>query len=679
MSSHPSSLQGQDDMGSDHQASPLQIGTPTMSAGAHDQVHDQDRLREQLEWYLSPKNLATDSYLVTRMNADHWVPISVLADFKKVKAITSDINEVVDALRRSSKVVVDEYGTMVRAITADRPRTTLILRDLPEDVTQEEIADIFSDAQCAPKSVTKEVGNMWYVEFATAKVALDMLLYTRGRYLHDVPIAARLKSNTLLTGGEYKAAPPLSGGSAIPTMHGWSHSPPDTDHEIPFGVPMPYRRFPADESYADQETWTSTSRPGFIPHVSGLVHHYLPGTYLPPNLQGPVPFVAPANPYYINNQMWVPAPAFAMPPQESGVARIYPDIGVVPSSTHNHDFGGGLQSGSDTEFRAQYGRTKGVENTGRRGEGSRRGAADDGVRQNRNYSQDTTGDFVTGTDLNTRSDRSSDRSEFSSAVIGQGINKRKPKKNAKKRARGQQQKQQFNAVSSTSQDSMNLAEEGARRGATDITDELTTRVSKLTTEDRSKPNKRRGNSAKRAAKLVQTSPSFGNDNFPPLPSCSNTRAHGDSSHAAQQGSIWMTRPAKPIPRSFINHVDAQESKQSPQERDLVMLNGIQEEEVASGDTNHVESRGSSPGAVANTTSTLPTVVKPSEDNRTASEEVMVDTSEDREHGTGGIEALKGKSGNGGFSYASALKAPLESVAPTIGRGTASESRGEGRI
>jgi hypothetical protein len=71
------------------------------------------------------------------MNADHWVPISVLADFKKVKAITSDINEVVDALRRSSKVVVDEYGTMVKAITADKPRTTLILRDLPEDVTQE--------------------------------------------------------------------------------------------------------------------------------------------------------------------------------------------------------------------------------------------------------------------------------------------------------------------------------------------------------------------------------------------------------------------------------------------------------------------------------------------------------------------------------------------------------------
>jgi hypothetical protein len=25
--------------------------------------HDRDRLREQLEWYLSPKNLATDGYL----------------------------------------------------------------------------------------------------------------------------------------------------------------------------------------------------------------------------------------------------------------------------------------------------------------------------------------------------------------------------------------------------------------------------------------------------------------------------------------------------------------------------------------------------------------------------------------------------------------------------------------
>ena len=79
------------------------------------------------------------------MNADHWVSISVVADFKKVKALTNDLQEVVDALRRSNKVSVDATGTMVKAITIDRPRTTLILRELPED-TEEEVIGIDSGA-----------------------------------------------------------------------------------------------------------------------------------------------------------------------------------------------------------------------------------------------------------------------------------------------------------------------------------------------------------------------------------------------------------------------------------------------------------------------------------------------------------------------------------------------------
>ncbi|KAI8603433.1 hypothetical protein EDD21DRAFT_351864 [Dissophora ornata] len=187
------------------QPSPLQMATSSMSAGAYgDQEQGHDRLREQLEWYFSTRNLATDTYLVSKMNADHWVSISVVADFKKVKALTDDLQKVVDALRRSNKVSVDATGTMVKAITVDRPRTTLILRELPDDTEEEEIRAIFNEANCPAKLVTKEaVGNMWFIEFETASDALAMLNYTRGRYLREVPIAARLKSNSVLAGGEY--------------------------------------------------------------------------------------------------------------------------------------------------------------------------------------------------------------------------------------------------------------------------------------------------------------------------------------------------------------------------------------------------------------------------------------------------------------------------------------------
>jgi hypothetical protein len=146
---------------------------------------------------------------------------------------------------------------------------------------------------------------MWFVEFETAVEALTMLFYTRGRQLRNVPIAARLKSNTLLTGVEYKGAyagPSSLGNHSTPVfsqMHGMPQLPPDVDHEGHFGISMPYRRFPTDESYVEQEAWTSPSTPGVMAHGSALVHHYQSGTYLPPNFQfqGAMPFAVPANTY----------------------------------------------------------------------------------------------------------------------------------------------------------------------------------------------------------------------------------------------------------------------------------------------------------------------------------------------------------------------------------------------
>ena len=71
------------------------------------------------------------------MDKEKWVPISVIADFKKVKAMTGRIEVVVEALRRSSKVQVNEAGTMVRPNLVEKPRTTLILRELPGDTEKQ--------------------------------------------------------------------------------------------------------------------------------------------------------------------------------------------------------------------------------------------------------------------------------------------------------------------------------------------------------------------------------------------------------------------------------------------------------------------------------------------------------------------------------------------------------------
>ncbi|GJJ71943.1 hypothetical protein EMPS_04300 [Entomortierella parvispora] len=277
-----------------------------------------NRLQGQLEWYFSPQNLATDAYLASKMDKDKWVPIPIIAQFKKVKSMTDRMEDVVEALRRSTVVEVDSDGTMVRPILTNRPRTTLIIRELPDDTERQEIGAIFEEAECPAKSITKEViGNLWFVEFETADQALKMLYHTRGRYLRSVPIAARLKSTILHTSREsYKPsspqypsvspaiqassvsasfsitlpaatpsssslAPPVLGAVDVPGILPKSdysskpeHSPPrswSSESESIYDEPMhrmsaPYRRFPMDDETLSQDNRSSLYSQGYVAH-----------------------------------------------------------------------------------------------------------------------------------------------------------------------------------------------------------------------------------------------------------------------------------------------------------------------------------------------------------------------------------------------------------------------------
>ncbi|KAG0031820.1 La- protein 4 [Podila clonocystis] len=232
-----------------------------------------DRLREQLEHYFSPSNLAVDTFLVSHMNAERFVPISVIADFKRVKAVTRNMDEIVAAIRRSSVLIVDETGTKVKPVPA-KPRTTLIIRDLPYETQSKEISDLFEVAKCPAKKIVKEVGNTWFVEFETPEEALAMLSYIRGRTLRGVPLAGRLKSNTAFNGGSSDAVintpnRPMEQKSSSRTAYGptldgdrISSSSDTADYSPPFGRPA-YRRFPLEpEEYSLhslQGSWPSTA------------------------------------------------------------------------------------------------------------------------------------------------------------------------------------------------------------------------------------------------------------------------------------------------------------------------------------------------------------------------------------------------------------------------------------
>ncbi|KAL4578529.1 hypothetical protein LXL04_014653 [Taraxacum kok-saghyz] len=66
----------------------------------------------QIEYYFSDQNLQNDQYLISLMDAHGWVPISTIADFKRVKSMSTDIPFIVDALQSSSTLEVQ--GDKVR-------------------------------------------------------------------------------------------------------------------------------------------------------------------------------------------------------------------------------------------------------------------------------------------------------------------------------------------------------------------------------------------------------------------------------------------------------------------------------------------------------------------------------------------------------------------------------------
>lgn len=67
---------------------------------------------KQIEYYFSDENLQKDHYLISLMDNQGWVSISTIAEFKRVKRMSTDIPFILDALRSSHTVEVQ--GDMIR-------------------------------------------------------------------------------------------------------------------------------------------------------------------------------------------------------------------------------------------------------------------------------------------------------------------------------------------------------------------------------------------------------------------------------------------------------------------------------------------------------------------------------------------------------------------------------------
>lgn len=182
-------------------------------------------IMKQFEFYFSPENLANDPFLVSKMDAEKYVDLAVVAGFGKVKLLTEDVGLIVEALEPSLLVELDATKSKVRAVTVKPSRTTLALRQVDASATAEALTSLFEAGGFKPSNMRSDIGNFWFADFASEEETTRALEYIRTQKFADQPIRARIKTSTVLsTSSYYYPAEPVQAAyypSYVPVGGAW--------------------------------------------------------------------------------------------------------------------------------------------------------------------------------------------------------------------------------------------------------------------------------------------------------------------------------------------------------------------------------------------------------------------------------------------------------------------------
>ncbi|XP_076897241.1 la-related protein 6A-like [Bidens hawaiensis] len=134
-------------------------GTPVLT----DELRD--KIIKQVEYYLSDENLRTDKFLLKYLTKDEegYVPIAVIATFKRMKKLTHHKSLIVAALKESSLLALSSNEKKVKRIHPfplteflDPELCTVLVENLPEDHTIENMKKIFCHAGTIKKIAIHE-------------------------------------------------------------------------------------------------------------------------------------------------------------------------------------------------------------------------------------------------------------------------------------------------------------------------------------------------------------------------------------------------------------------------------------------------------------------------------------------------------------------------------------------
>ncbi|KAK4375691.1 hypothetical protein RND71_006368 [Anisodus tanguticus] len=140
-----------------------------------------ESIMKQIEYYFSDQNLQNDQYLLSLMDDQGWVPISIIADFKRVKRMSTDTAFIIDALQASSTVEVkgdklrrrDEWSKWVSG-NADKKSSLLTPSEHPvgKVIMNDEVNENKEDGIQITFSQENRVGELASLEKQAKKISV---------------------------------------------------------------------------------------------------------------------------------------------------------------------------------------------------------------------------------------------------------------------------------------------------------------------------------------------------------------------------------------------------------------------------------------------------------------------------------------------------------------------------
>ncbi|KAL3741504.1 hypothetical protein ACJRO7_017044 [Eucalyptus globulus] len=153
------------------------------------------KIVRQVEYYFSDENLPTDNYMMgwIKKNKQGFVPIGVIASFRKMKKLTQDHSVVATALKESTFLVVSPDEKKVKRLhpfpsteALDPKLCTVLVENLPEDHSVENLERIFS-----------EVGKVKSVSVHNPSAVEEPKKHGKPEKLHSTKLHALIEYETV--------------------------------------------------------------------------------------------------------------------------------------------------------------------------------------------------------------------------------------------------------------------------------------------------------------------------------------------------------------------------------------------------------------------------------------------------------------------------------------------------